>query len=49
MTLALKKLEEKYLGENQAAILINVLNNLKIRNKLEYLIINNAHFNNYLI
>ena len=30
-------------------ILLNVLNNLKIRNKLRYLIMNNAYFNNYLI
>lgn len=49
MILALKKLEEEYLDLNQTIIILDILDNFEIRNKLSYIIINNATSNNNLI
>lgn len=43
------KLQKKHSNENQIAIVLNVFNNFEIRNKLDYMIINNIYFNNFFI
>ncbi len=49
VTLGLIELEGDYSGENQAAIVLNVLDKYKIRNKLGYIVIDNAYQNDSLI
>ncbi len=49
VTLGLIKLEGDHSGENQAAIILNILDEYKIRNKLGYIVIDNAHQNDSLI
>lgn len=50
VTLALKELEGEYnSGENQAAVVLDVLNDYEIRNKLGYMIMDNVGFNDTLI
>ncbi len=49
ITLGLIELEGDYSGENQAAIILNILDKYKIRNKLGYIVIDNAYQNNSLI
>ena len=49
ITLALKELEGEYLGLNQAAIILKVLDNFGIRNKLGYIVIDNTGTNDTLI
>ena len=48
ITLALIKLQGDYLGLNQAVVILDILNDFGIRNKLDYLVINNAVSNNVL-
>ena len=49
ITLVFKKLEKKHLDLNQAVIVFDMLDNFEIRNKLDYMIINNIISNNNLI
>ena len=49
ITLALRELEEEHSGLNQAAIILDVLNDFEIRNKLGYMVMDNASSNNHLI
>ena len=49
MTLALKELEGEHSGLNQTAIILDVLDNFEIRNKLGYMVMDNAASNNNLI
>ena len=49
ITLALKELEGEHSGENQATIILDMLNDYKIRNKLGYMVIDNIESNNTLI
>ena len=46
MILALIKLQEDYSDLNQAAVILDILNDFGIRNKLGYLVIDNAISNN---
>lgn len=48
MTLALIELQENHSGLNQATVILDILNDFGIRNKLSYLIMDNATFNNVL-
>lgn len=47
--LDLMKLQKEHSGENQTIIILNMLNDYKIRNKLDYIIINNIYSNNTFI
>ena len=47
--LGLKELEGEYSGENQARVILDMLNDFEIRNKLGYMVINNVGSNNTLI
>ncbi len=49
VTLGLVELEGDHSGENQAAIVLNVLDEYEIRNKLGYIVMDNAHQNDSLI
>ena len=49
VTLALKKLEGEHSGLNQATIILDMLDDFGIRNKLGYMIMDNAASNNNLI
>ena len=49
ITLALKELQGEHSGENQAAIVLDILNDYEIRNKLGYMVMDNAHSNDSLI
>lgn len=49
VTLALKELEREHLGKNQAAIVLDVLNDYGIHNKLSYMVSDNAGTNDTLI
>ena len=49
ITLALKELQGEYLGENQAEVVLDVLNNYRIHNKLGYMVIDNVGSNDTLI
>ena len=45
----MRELEGEYLGENQTTIILNVLDNFEIRNRLGYFMINNVKSNDTLI
>ena len=47
--LDLIELQGEHSGENQAAIVLNILNDYEIRNKMDYMVIDNASSNNTLI
>ena len=47
--LELKELQEEYSGENQMGVVLDVLNDFEIRNKLSYMVMNNVGINNTLI
>ena len=49
ITLAFKELKKKNLKINQDAIILDVLDNFEMRNKLRYLIMNNVDINNIFI
>ena len=49
VTLALVELQGKHSGLNQAAIVPNVLEDYEMRNKLDYMVMDNAHTNDTLI
>ena len=49
VTLALKELKGEHSGENQTIIILDMLNNYEIRNKLGYMIMNNVGSNDTLI
>lgn len=49
VTLALKELQGEHSGENQAAVVLNVLDDYGIRNKLGYMVMDNVSSNDTLI
>ncbi len=49
MTLALKELEGEHSGLNQARVVLGVINDFRIRNKLGYFVMDNASLNGTLI
>ena len=49
ITLALKELQGEYSDKNQAEVVLDVLNDYGIRNKLDYMVIDNVGSNNTLI
>ena len=48
VTLALIELQEDHSDLNQTTVVLDVLNDFEIHNKLSYLVMNNAIFNNVL-
>ena len=49
VTLALKELQGEHSGENQAGVVLDVLNDYEIRNKLGYMVMDNVGSNDTLI
>ena len=49
LTLGMRELEWEHSGENQAAIILNVLDDFEIRNRLGYFMMDNAKSNDTLI
>ena len=49
ITLALKELQGEHSDKNQAEVVLNMLNNYGIRNKLGYMVMDNVRSNNTLI
>ena len=49
VTLGLVELQEEHSGLNQATIVLNMLENYEIRNKLGYMVMNNVNSNDTLI
>jgi hypothetical protein len=43
--IALKRLYETYFGENMSSLLIEIINNFDLKERLKYFIINNASSN----
>lgn len=48
-TLGLKELQGEHSGENQARVVLDVLNDFEIRNKLGYMVMDNVGINDTLI